>query len=51
MKIGVAGAGAVGSLFGGLLHKAGHQVTFLARGDHLEAMNKQGLFIDGNNEL
>ncbi|GAA0485899.1 2-dehydropantoate 2-reductase [Salinibacillus aidingensis] len=47
MRIGVAGAGAVGSYFGGMLHRAGHEVTFLARGDHLAAMQTEGLWITG----
>lgn len=45
MKIGVAGAGAVGCYFGGKLYEAGHMVTFLARGEHLNAMSQQGLAI------
>lgn len=45
MKIGVAGAGAVGCYFGGRLYVAGHEVTFLARGKHLHAMRQQGLAI------
>ncbi|MFD2922360.1 ketopantoate reductase family protein [Halobacillus naozhouensis] len=48
MKIGVAGAGAVGSYFGSMLEKAGHPVTFLARGAHLTAMQKHGLIIAGD---
>lgn len=47
MKIGVAGAGAVGCLFGGLLHKAGHHVTFLSRDEHLKSMKEHGLTITG----
>ena len=49
MKIGVAGAGAVGSYFGGKLAQAGHKVIFLARGSHLEAMKKEGLRIQEEN--
>ncbi|SEH42428.1 ketopantoate reductase [Halobacillus karajensis] len=45
MNIGVAGAGAVGCYFGGRLSEAGHEVTFLARGEHLHAMSRQGLVI------
>lgn len=48
MKIGVAGAGAVGSLFGGMLSNAGYDVTFLARGNHLEAMQEKGLTLEGS---
>ncbi|MFD1848787.1 ketopantoate reductase family protein [Oceanobacillus bengalensis] len=45
MRIGIVGAGAVGSFFGALLHRADHQVVFLARGKHLEAMRKNGLIV------
>jgi len=37
------GAGAVGGYFGGRLAQAGHNVTFVARGAHLEAMRSRGL--------
>lgn len=39
------GSGAVGSFFGSLLTEAGHDVTYIARGAHLEAMNKNGLTV------
>jgi 2-dehydropantoate 2-reductase len=45
-KVAVMGAGAVGSYFGGMLARAGGDVTLIARGAHLEAMQKDGLFID-----
>lgn len=45
MKIAIMGAGAVGSYFGGLLAKAGLDVTFIARGTHLKALQSQGLRI------
>src|ERR1700674_3817938 len=45
-KVAVMGAGAVGSFFGGMLARAGADVTLIARGAHLEAMQKDGLFID-----
>ncbi|MFC3041842.1 ketopantoate reductase family protein [Virgibacillus xinjiangensis] len=50
MKIGVAGAGAVGSFFGGTLQKGGHDVTFLARGKNLEVLKANGLSIKGEKE-
>ncbi len=50
MKIGVVGAGAVGGFFGAFLQKAGHQVTFLARGKHLEASNENGLLVKHGEE-
>jgi len=39
----VMGAGAVGSLVGGLLALAGHRVTLIARRAHCEAVQQQGL--------
>jgi len=45
MRIVVAGTGGVGGYFGGLLARAGHAVTFVARGVHLEAIRRQGLVI------
>ncbi len=46
MNILVMGAGALGGYFGGRLAGAGHNVTFVARGAHLEAMRKNGLKIE-----
>ena len=43
MKVAVIGTGAVGGYFGARLAEAGHQVTFLARGQHLDTMLKSGL--------
>ena len=43
MRIAVVGTGGVGGYFGGLLARAGHEVTFLARGDHLQAIRRDGL--------
>ena len=37
------GAGAVGGYFGARLARAGHDVTFVARGAHAEAMRRSGL--------
>jgi len=47
MKIAVIGAGGVGGAFGAALAKAGADVTFVARGAHLAAMQKNGLRITG----
>ncbi|MFZ5555482.1 MAG: 2-dehydropantoate 2-reductase [Pseudomonadota bacterium] len=43
MKIAIIGAGGVGGYFGARLAAAGEDVTFIARGAHLEAMRKDGL--------
>jgi 2-dehydropantoate 2-reductase len=45
MKIAIFGSGGVGGYFGGRLAAAGEDVTFLARGAHLTAMQKDGLHI------
>ena len=46
MKIAIFGTGAVGGYFGGRLAQAGHDVTFIARGDHLQAMKTNGLQVN-----
>jgi 2-dehydropantoate 2-reductase len=50
MKIAVMGAGGVGGYFGGLLARAGHDVTFVARGPHLEAIQTNGLRVESVND-
>lgn len=46
MRVAIMGAGAVGGYFGGLLSRAGHEVTFIARGAHLSAMQENGLLLE-----
>ncbi|ALL68347.1 2-dehydropantoate 2-reductase [Paraburkholderia caribensis MBA4] len=43
MKFAILGSGGVGGYFGARLAAAGSDVTFVARGRHLEAMRKNGL--------
>ena len=45
MRIAVMGTGGTGGYFGGLLARAGEEVTFIARGAQLEAIGKNGLAI------
>ena len=45
MKIVVMGTGGVGGYFGARLANAGHDVAFIARGKHLEAIKENGLKI------
>ena len=42
-KIAVMGAGAVGCYYGGMLARAGHDVTLIARAQHVEAVRRNGL--------
>tara|TARA_B100000700_G_scaffold331811_1_gene469410 strand:- start:14021 stop:14926 length:906 start_codon:yes stop_codon:yes gene_type:complete len=44
------GTGGVGGYFGGLLARAGHEVKFVARGAHLDAINASGLHIESSNK-
>jgi 2-dehydropantoate 2-reductase len=46
MRIAVMAAGAVGGYFGGRMAAAGHDVSFIARGAHLEAIRNNGLKIE-----
>lgn len=46
MKIAIVGAGGVGGYFGGRWAEAGHEVTLLARGPHLEALRDRGLTLE-----
>jgi len=43
MRVAVFGSDGVGGHFGALLARAGHEVTFIARRAHLEAMHVCGL--------
>ncbi|WP_196604262.1 ketopantoate reductase family protein [Pectinatus haikarae] len=45
MKYVILGAGGTGACIGGFLAAAGKDVTFIARGRHLQAMNENGLII------
>ena len=45
MRIVVIGSGGTGGYFGGLLARAGEDVTFLARGTQLEALRTHGLTV------
>ena len=50
MNIVVLGAGAIGSLFGALLSKK-NNVVLIGRSSHVNAINKNGLSIDGKTQL
>ena len=46
MQIAIVGAGAVGCYYGGLLARAGHDVIFIGRRRHVDAINSQGLLLE-----
>lgn len=46
MRIAIMGSGGVGGYFGGLLARAGHDVTFIARSAHLHAIRQHGLAVE-----
>jgi 2-dehydropantoate 2-reductase len=48
MRIAVMAAGAVGGYFGARLAAAGHDVAFIARGAHRDAMRRDGLKIESS---
>jgi 2-dehydropantoate 2-reductase len=45
MRFAILGSGAVGGFYGARLARAGHDVTFIARGAHLAAIRARGLEI------
>ena len=47
MKVAVMGAGAVGSYIGAMLARAGHDVTLIARPQHVDAIKTHGLLFNG----
>jgi len=51
MRFVIVGAGAVGGTFGALLAKAGEDVVFVARRQHLRAMQDRGLRIEGRQDF
>lgn len=48
-RVAVVGAGAVGGYFGGMLARAGADVTLIGRPMHVEVWNRDGLFVDSVN--
>jgi 2-dehydropantoate 2-reductase len=50
MRFVVFGAGAIGGVVGGRLHQAGHDVSLIARGRHLRAVQEGGLVLESPGE-
>ena len=47
MKFAIVGAGAIGAFVGAVLSRAGEDVTLIARGNHLRAMQQNGVRVRG----
>jgi 2-dehydropantoate 2-reductase len=47
VRIAFIGAGAVGGFYGAQMARQGHDVSFIARGAHLQAIQQSGLRIVG----
>lgn len=47
MRIAIMGAGAIGSLYGGFLKKAGHDVVLIGRPNHMLSISDSGLKVSG----
>lgn len=47
MRLVVVGAGAIGTLFGALLQRAGNEVTLVARPEHASAIQRDGVRLEG----
>src|SRR2546422_6491071 len=45
MRLAVLGSGGIGGYYGALLTKGGHDIAFIARGAHLEALQQRGLTV------
>jgi len=50
MKVAIFGAGAIGAMLGVRLAQAGADITFIARGPHLAAMQANGVTLHSNGE-
>jgi hypothetical protein len=47
MRVVVMGSGGLGGYFGALLARGGTDVSFIARGEHLEMMRRTGVRVEG----
>lgn len=51
MKFAILGAGALGTILGAHLARAGHEVVMIARGERARTLQRQGLVLNGLSEL
>jgi len=51
LKIAIMGSGGIGGYYGARLQQGGADVTFIARGEHLKAMQQNGLALEGDRAI
>jgi 2-dehydropantoate 2-reductase len=51
MKFAILGAGALGSILGAHLARAGHEVVMIARGERARVLQRQGLVLNGLSDI
>lgn len=51
MKFAILGAGALGTILGAHLSRAGHEVVMIARGERARTLQRQGLVLNGLSEI
>jgi len=51
MKFAILGAGALGTILGAHLSRAGHDVAMIVRGERLRTLQRQGLVLNGLSEV
>jgi 2-dehydropantoate 2-reductase len=51
MKFAILGAGALGSILGAHLSRAGHEVVMIARGERARVLQRQGLVLNGLSDI
>jgi len=51
MKFAILGAGALGTILGAHLSRAGHEVVMIARGDRARVLQRQGLVLNGLSDI
>jgi 2-dehydropantoate 2-reductase len=51
LKIAIMGSGGIGGYYGARLQQGGADVTFIARGEHLTAMQQNGLALEGDRAI
>ena len=51
MKIAIMGSGGIGGYYGARLQAGGQDVTFIARGEHLKALQQNGIALEGDRPI